>query len=129
MEVWLKKTEWCRNFSRFQADFNDSLIQVRALSSTIDAFEMEAFKQRKTQNEFLKNAPQKDKLSPDFMLFLQDQINYHYWHQLLAYSILNANKDQKILTVSPLPAVMLEGLEKVNVSNEKLWSVMHTVSS
>ena len=106
-------------FTLFQADFNDSLIQARALSSTIDAFEMEAFKQRKTQSEFLKNAPQKDKLSPDFVLFLQDQINYHYWRQILAYPILNANKDQKILTVSPLPAVMLEGLEKVNVSNEK----------
>ncbi|HRH66810.1 MAG TPA: TlpA disulfide reductase family protein [Bacteroidia bacterium] len=106
-------------FTQFQSDFNDSIVQVRALASTPDAFEMEAFKQRKAQLEYIKSSAQKDLCSPDFIAFLQDQATYHYWRQLFAFPILNANNNKSILTVNPLPGVMLEGLDKLNVNNEK----------
>ncbi|MBP6403817.1 MAG: AhpC/TSA family protein [Bacteroidia bacterium] len=106
-------------FTQFSSDFNDSLLNIRALGSSIDAFEMDAFKQRKTQQEYVKKAPQKDRCSPEFLAFLEDQIAYHYWHQIFAFPILNANSSKSVLTVNPLPAPMLEGLDKLVVNNEK----------
>lgn len=106
-------------FTQFASDFNDSLLQARALSNTVDAFEMDAFGQKKNESEFLRNSTQKSLCSAEFISFLEDQIQYHYWHQLFAFPILNANNNKSVMTVSPLPEVMLEGLSKVKLNNDQ----------
>jgi thiol-disulfide isomerase/thioredoxin len=104
-------------YDQFKYDFDDSAMNSKIYSTGIDAFEMMIFANRKKQNEFFKNAPDKSKFSPAFAEFIQNTITYRYWDLLLSYPIINANNN-KGTTVSALPTVMLEDLAKVNVSND-----------
>jgi hypothetical protein len=102
----------------FKNDFTDSSMNTKILSQTVDAFENEIFAMRKKQNDFFKSAVDKDKFSSGFNEYIQNFISYRYWSLMLSYPIINANSSQSILTVNPLPEAMLEGLEKISVSNE-----------
>lgn len=105
-------------FTRFGADFNDSLNEGQMGLMTIDAFESMMFSKKKEHLQFI-NADEKMKgFSPTFVSFINDEINYHYWRELYAYPIINANKDQKILKVSPLPPIMLESAASLKINNE-----------
>lgn len=103
-------------FSKFGNDFEDTTYSV--LNSTpIDQFENSLFKLRKAQSDFLKSSPSFAGLSADFKQFIQNQISYNYWLRLISYPIINANKSTQILTVNPLPEIMLEEFQKVKVDN------------
>ncbi|MBL0102629.1 MAG: hypothetical protein IPP51_01955 [Bacteroidetes bacterium] len=103
-------------FSKFGNDFEDTTYSV--LNSTpIDQFENSLFKLRKAQSDFLKSSPSFAGLSADFKQFIQNQISYNYWQRLISYPIINANKSTQILTVNPLPEIMLEEFQKVKVDN------------
>ena len=102
-----------RFYSKFDADFNDSIQQVKMLASTVDAYEMELFSNKKKQNDFLRSDPDWSKTSEYFRTFIGMELSFRYWNRLLAYPIIRANSDRNILTVNPLPDVMLEELAKV----------------
>ncbi len=115
-----QENEFLQNFfSQFQTIFNDSLNQARMLSASIDVFESELFTLRKAQEKFLKDSPTYSALRPAFKAFLENQIVYHYWGSLLNYPITRANASTSILTVTPLPDLMMEGLQNIKVSNEE----------
>ncbi len=105
-------------FTRFESMFEDSLNQSKMLSSSIDAFESELFKLKKEQESFIKETANYTSLEVDFRSFVENQILYHYWGSLLTYPIARANSSATILTVDPIPDVMLEGLQNVKVNNE-----------
>lgn len=105
-------------FTTFSSDFNDSLNDLLMLSSSIDAFESVLFARKKAHRELVNADGNKSSYTKDFNTFIDDEINYHYWRRLLAYPIVNANKDTKILSVSPLPDVMTDNLKQVKVNNE-----------
>jgi len=103
---------------KFADDFNDSINKAKILSMTIDAFESELFAKRKAQMDFVKADKNSSSYSKDFNDFIQNEISYHYWRELYAFPIDNANRDSKILVVAPLPDVMLEGFDKVTINNK-----------
>ena len=103
---------------KFKNDFNDSLNETQILNTTIDAFESSLFTKRKVQMDFLKSADKQKTFSTDFNKFIENEINYHYWKELYAFPIVNANRSTKILTVSELPKVMLENFDKVKISSD-----------
>ena len=105
-------------FTPYSSMFDDSLNQQKMLSSTIDAYEADLFKLKREQENFLKESPLFASLRPEFRKFIEDQIVYHYWGSLLTYPIARANSSTTILTVDPIPDVMLEGLGKVIVNDE-----------
>ena len=105
-------------YQQFGNDFNDSLIHQAITTKSVDAFETWLFTERKEQQKFFQADPSQSKFSPEFNAFMKDQISYHYCHLLLSYPIIRANLDTKNLAVTPLPDLMLEGLDKVPVSNE-----------
>ena len=114
-----EQNKFLQKFSKqFSDDFNDSLNQIKVLSSTIDAYENFLFKERKAQMDFAKGDPSRKNYSSSFNTFIDNEINYHYWKSLFAYPIINANSDTKILTVNPLPDIMLENFDKVKLNND-----------
>lgn len=106
-----------RFFSSFATSFSDSAIKAGILSQSIDQYEMNLFKTKKEQTAYLKNDSVYATLSSDLKKFIQNEIDYHYWHCLLMYPIHRANQDSKILSVTPLPELMLESFSSVKVSN------------
>jgi thiol-disulfide isomerase/thioredoxin len=102
---------------QFKNDFSDSLMQSKMLNTGVDVFEMSLFDNRKKQNDFFKNDPDKNKFSARFNEFIQNTISYRYWNLLFAYPIINANSN-KGLTVNGLPTVMLDGFTKVQVNKD-----------
>ncbi len=105
-------------FAKFAGDYNDSLNEAQMLVSTIDAFESDLYSKRKSHQEFVKSDPNKASFSPDFNAYMDNEISYHYWRELFAYPIINANRDQKIMTVVPLPQVMFESFDPAKINNE-----------
>lgn len=86
----------------------------------VDEWEMKLFAERKHQLDFLKNYPQKTALSDNFQTLVQANINYNYWHYLLAYSIIRSNKNTKLTRVVSLPKIMTDELIPEKVDNENL---------
>ncbi len=105
-------------FEKFKDDFNDSINEAQMLSSTVDAYESSLFSKRKAQMEFVKSDPGRKDYSADFNAYIENEINYHYWKELFAYPIVNANRDPKIMTVNELPQIMLENFGTVKINNE-----------
>ncbi len=104
--------------TQFEAYFNDSLNKIRMLNTTIDGYEDYLFTSRKEQMGFVNNDEGRKNYSADFNSFIDNEINYHYWRDLYAFPIINANRDSKILTVNPIPDIMLENFQNVKVNNE-----------
>ena len=104
--------------NHFKDDFNDSLNEGLMKISTIDKYESTLFSKRKAQLEYSRSNARRNTFSADFVLFIENEISYNYWKGLFAYPIVNANTDQKIMTVNELPAIMLTDFSQVKVNNE-----------
>lgn len=102
---------------QFKDKFDKTAWEEKIKSTPVDAFEPQLFSDRKKQREFLNGYADKSKLSPGFTKYILHTIQFAYWGPLLAYPIVNANSN-KGLTVTPLPAVMLEGFDKNTISND-----------
>lgn len=114
-----EQNNFLREFTnRFKDNFNDSLSEIQMLNTSIDAFESSLFEKRKAQREFLKTEGKQKKYSADFNKYIENEINYHFWKELFAFPIINANKDSKILTVNEIPAIMLENFNQVKINND-----------
>jgi len=83
---------------------------------------MNIFNERKKQMDFLKNYPSKSELSNAFITLIEQTIKYNYYQLLLSFPIINANQSAQILTVKPLPDVMLEGVDKSLFNDDALAS-------
>lgn len=105
-------------FTPYAFMFVDSLNHAKMLNSSIDAFEAELYKLRNEQEKFLKESTIYTTLTNGFKKFIEDQIQYHYWGSLLTYPIIRANSSTSILTVDPIPEVMLEGIQKIDINKE-----------
>lgn len=106
-----------RFFGQFALSYNDSANKARMLSMSIDQFESAIFNDKKQQLAYVKNDSAASSFSPSFNAFITNEINYHYWQLLYTYPINRANQDTKILTVTPIPDLMLENFSSVKVSN------------
>jgi thiol-disulfide isomerase/thioredoxin len=101
---------------QFQNDFNVASMEEQMKSTGIDEFEIKIFDNRKKHKKFFADYPAKVLLTQAFSAFMENHIKYNYLHHLLSYPIVNANKSNTITTVSPLPKVMVESIDKKTVS-------------
>ncbi len=106
-------------YKTFKNDFDKDVIKQNMLSKGIDIFENNIFKERKKQMEFYKSYTDKDKFSPEFNTYITNLIKYNYFYQLQAYPIINANQSATILTVTPIPALLLEEVKPELANNDE----------
>ncbi|MGR3809038.1 TlpA family protein disulfide reductase [Jiulongibacter sp. NS-SX5] len=105
---------------QFGEDFN-SETQYEALKSlNVDEWEMKLFEARNKQLGFLKNHESYAEFSADFVELTMENINYNYWHLLLAYAINRSNENTKSLLVNSLPSIMTEALNPERIDNQSL---------
>ena len=103
--------------SKFQKEFIDSLWTPRIMNGSIDAFENELFKSRKSMEDFVAQNIVLHQVAPPFKEYLRNLITYRYWSMLLSYPVLRANSDPKNLTVEPLPEIMLQNISEATLNN------------
>ncbi|MFN3852672.1 MAG: TlpA family protein disulfide reductase [Spirosomataceae bacterium] len=103
---------------KFAKDFDDEFQYAQLMNKNVDDWEMDLYDRRLKQADFFKTYPLKSQLSADFQKWVENQIRWNYWHQLLAYSIIRSNKDTKLTRVVSLPSVMTEALDPAKVNDE-----------
>jgi thiol-disulfide isomerase/thioredoxin len=106
-------------FQRFAEAFDDSIQYKLMVAKGIDAYEMDVFASRKKQLDFIESNSGKG-ATASFIESLKQTASYQYWYLLLAHSIINANRSASILKVNPLPAPVLEGIDKMKINNPAL---------
>jgi thiol-disulfide isomerase/thioredoxin len=106
----------------FSEDFDIPLQYENLKTSNVDTWELMLFERRNDQMKFLKSYEQFGELSQELIELTQANINYHYWHLLLAYSINRSNENTSLKQVTSLPRIMTESLnpEKINNPNRLL---------
>lgn len=97
-------------YKKFGAAYDKKATENAMLNSTIDAFEMALFNERKSEKSWYQQQ-EKAGLSVSFTAFMEATIRYHYFASLLMFPIVNANQSVKILTVNALPEVMYNDID------------------
>lgn len=103
---------------QFANDLSRTVMEEKMKTTGVDEFENIIFTNRAKQKKFYESYADKNLMSDKFKKYIETQIKYTYLDLLLAWPVVNANKSNSILTVSPLPKVMLEPLDKKTVSDE-----------
>lgn len=115
-----ENNRFTKNFKdQFKNDFSTVLMEDKMKSLNLDAFEMLIYDNRKKEKDFYTNYSDKKLLSLACKTLIENQIKYNYLNLLFSYPVVNANKSTSILTVNPLPALMLEVLDKKNANDEE----------
>ncbi|MCB0516643.1 MAG: TlpA disulfide reductase family protein [Chitinophagales bacterium] len=113
-----QNTFWHDFNNTFKADYATVSAENKMLeTNNIDAFEMESFGKQTQQWKYYKQAAQKEKFSKVFSQFMEQHIQYHYNYLMMAYPIVRGNANTKTMTVQPLPRIMLEDTEKLQINN------------
>ena len=105
-------------YTRFGHDFNKDSVKKHILSTVVDPFENSIYTARENQLEFFNRANAKEKFSAAFASYMGNLIRYHYLYQLQAYAIIVANENAG-LTVTPLPAILLEDITPELANNDE----------
>ncbi|UBM58946.1 TlpA family protein disulfide reductase [Marinilongibacter aquaticus] len=122
LNVFLNQyAEFVKEFSaQFKEDFNTD-IQYKAIMQTeVDAWEMHLFSARNAQMQFVKNYDKASPLSSAWKNLVVQQIDYNYWHLLLAYAVIRGNENDKLQHIMALPSIMLAPLGKKNLDSPTL---------
>ena len=106
-------------YQTFKKDYDKDAIKQSMLSTGIDVFENNLFKERKKQMNYFKNYRDKEKFSPAFTTYITNLIKYNYYFQLQAFAIINTNESKAILTVTPIPALLLEDIKPELANNDE----------
>ncbi len=101
----------------FRENFSKPVMDEKIKTSSVDAFEMTLFSNKKKQSGFYNEFPEKKYFTAAFRSYIENAIKYNYWNYILAYPIVTANLN-KGLTVAALPAVMLESFDRNSVTND-----------
>ncbi len=73
-------------------------------TKNVDEWEMNLYDVREKQITFLNK--NKDSLSVYNFNFISSEVQYNYWHLLIAYPVIRSNKDTKVKRVVSLPKIM-----------------------
>jgi thiol-disulfide isomerase/thioredoxin len=106
----------------FKIATDKNALTVCIQSSAVDAYENNLFSEKKKEETYFDNYQNKAQLSTGFKTYVKQVIQYSYLNALLAYPIINANNN-KGLTVTPLPNIMLEHFDKNTASNDSALTV------
>ncbi len=101
----------------FGEHFNTEKQYEALKGSNVDEWEMLLFENRNNQLTFLKNHPDYSSLSTEFINLIVTEVNYNYWHLLLAYSINRSNENTGLKQVTSLPRIMTEAIDPTKINN------------
>jgi len=85
--------------STFQKDFIDSLWTARMMNGSVDTFENELLKSRKSMHDYIGINVVIHAVSDAFKIYFRNLINFWYGSMLLAYPFVLPNSEPKILTI------------------------------
>jgi thiol-disulfide isomerase/thioredoxin len=103
--------------AEFAEDFNIPKQYDNIKTSNVDAWELQLFEHRNAQMKFLKSYDHYPELSEEIIDLTQANINYHYWHLLLAFAINRSNENTSLKQVTSLPRIMTESLNPEKINN------------
>lgn len=112
---------WQEFQQKFASDFDPQKQYQLTFSQNIDTREIELFKVRNQQMEFLKSHSNFSKFSDAFKHYVENTIRWNYWYQLLNYAVSRSNADPKNLKMASLPNVMVEALDPKKIANEEAF--------
>ncbi|MFT4734750.1 MAG: thiol-disulfide isomerase/thioredoxin [Arcticibacterium sp.] len=104
---------------KFSQDFDKEIQYEKLKTKNVDEWELELFDKRNAQVVFLKTNKNYNGLSDEFLDLMQANINYNYWHLLIAYSINRSNANSDLNQVTSLPRIMTESLELSKINDPK----------
>lgn len=113
--------------NRFLFDFNmqflkgfnaDAQTADVAAAGSIDEFESAIFDQRLKQMRFIKENAVKNKVTTAFSDFMNDQVVYNYFAQLLLFSKIKSG-DPTGLKMTALPSIMLSEMQSASLMDER----------
>lgn len=106
-------------YKKFSEDFDHSKVSAAVTSAiSVDMFESSIFDQRMKQMRFVKEYPDRKDVPQACSDFLNNQISYHYFSQLLQYS-LEKSGDPTGLTATRLPDIMLTEMKNLQLMDER----------
>lgn len=105
--------------SEFGENFDTSERYEAIKMANVDEWEMRLFEERNKQMKFLKSYANYEQLSEGFIELVTTNINYNYWHLLLAYAINRSNDNTSQLIVTSLPSIMTEPINPSKIDNDK----------
>lgn len=115
------KAFWEEFQQKFTTDFDPKKQTELLFSQNIDSREIELFKARRTQIEFLKNHTDFAKLSDPFKRYVENTARWNYWHWVLNHAVARSNADTKNLKMTTLPNVMTEALDPKKIADDEAF--------
>jgi len=102
-------------FLQYQEDFKTELntkrMDGKVRGASIDLFELDLYDVRQRMQKSLSAAKSADELDPAFSAYMEAQIKYFYPRWLLAYPIVRANANEKVMEVRNLPRTIEDGIK------------------
>jgi thiol-disulfide isomerase/thioredoxin len=105
-------------YQKFKSDFSSQVMFAKITEKPIDVLEMGLYDAKKSQSEFYKSFPEQTKFSPEFKIYLENQIRWNYWYYILAYPVVRGNANTGQTQVISLPTPILEGLDEKKIQDE-----------
>ena len=105
---------------KFKDDFDPKMQYELLKESNVDMWELKLFTQRNQQISFLKE--HEKEITEDFNSLVKNQINFNYWHYLLAYAVNRSNENTKSTTLTSLPKIMTEALTPAKINKSEYLS-------
>lgn len=103
----------------FLKDFNvDAQASAISVAPSVDEFEAAIFEQRMKQMRFIKENAQKQKITQGFSDFMNDQVVYNYFAQLLLFSKIKS-ADPTGLKMTALPSIILSEMQSGSLADER----------
>ena len=120
-ETPVHKAFWEDFQQKFANDFDQKKQYELLFTQNVDTREIELFKARNKQLDFLKNHPDYSKFSDSFKRYVENTARWTYWYWLINYAVTRSNADIKNLKMATLPNVMTEALDPRKISDEEAF--------
>lgn len=106
-----------RFYTLFGEHYVSDSMNKLVMDLTIDVLELKLFENRKAELAFWDAESKANTFSPAFVEYMKAQIQFNYDRWLVAYPIIRANADAKILDVKPLPRTIEKGFNAASIKN------------
>lgn len=104
-------------FSKFQKCYNSDMIKDFIMNTQVDSYEIELYKQRTEQQDFIGKYEQNKDLTASYRKYLDTETKYNYLYRLQAFPIVYGN-NTKTLEVTPLPSIMTQNINDNLAQND-----------
>ncbi len=87
----------------FRSELDQDFMRQTVLTTPVDMYELDLFRQRRSMEEAFHKAPDKASFSTGFNTYMKSEVKYWYYRWLISYPILQANSNVENMQVRHLP--------------------------